>query len=225
MHSLCEHASATLEVTNRSECAVKKARRLVLRMVLSLLATLLFSSVTEAQSSQEAPAYKITPEVSKIKFNVKASIPLEGTFEKWDATLVFTSTDASTGSLDLKIQADSLNTGSKAKDKKLKGVHCLDAKDHPDITFRSTKIIQTGPHTFDVPGTFSVRGISKVETLTFTAEREGKGTGEIEGVLWFERKDFGLGGSIPFVRIADRVEITVDFKATQVSGPPLLFKQ
>jgi polyisoprenoid-binding protein YceI len=51
--------------------------------------------------------------VIKIKFNVKASIPLEGTFEKWDATLAFTSTDASTGSLEIKIQADSVNTGSK----------------------------------------------------------------------------------------------------------------
>jgi len=43
--------------------------------------------------------------------------------------------------------------------------------------------------------------------------------------LAFDRKDFGLGGSIPFVRIADRVELTVDFKATRVSGSPLLFKQ
>ena len=181
-----KRASATLEVTNRKEYAMRKPRHLVPRVLLSLLATLLFFSVTQAQSSQEAPTYKITPEVSRIKFNVKASIPLEGTFEKWDATLAFTSTDPSTGSLDIKIQADSLNTGSKPKDKKLKGSDCLDAKDHPDITFRSTKIIQTGPHTFDVPGTFSVRGISKAETLNFTAEREGAGTGEIEGVLWFE---------------------------------------
>jgi polyisoprenoid-binding protein YceI len=204
---------------------VKKPRRFVLRIVLSLLTTLSFSCVTEAQSSQEAPGYTITPVVSKIKFNVKASISLEGTFEKWDATLVFTSTDASTGSLDIKIQADSVNTGSKSKDEKLKGEHCFDVEEHPYITFRSTKIIQTGPHTFDVPGTFTVRGISKAETLTFTADREGEGTGNIEGVLWFERGDFELGGNIPFVKIADRVELTIDFKATRVSGPPLLFKQ
>ena len=162
--------------------------------------------------------------MSKIKFNVKASIPIEGTFEKWDATLAFTSTDASTGSLDIKIQADSVNTGSKSKDNRLKGKNCFNVKEHPYITFQSTKIIQTGPHTFDVPGTFTIRGISKEEKLTFTAEREGEGTGEIEGTLWFERRDFELGGNIPFVTIADRVELTIDFKATRVSGPPLLFK-
>ena len=56
---------------------------------------------------------------------MKSSVGLEGTFEKWDATLVFTSTDASTGVLDIKIKADSVNSGSKSKDKRLKGEHCL----------------------------------------------------------------------------------------------------
>jgi polyisoprenoid-binding protein YceI len=191
---------------------------------MGLLATLLFYSVAGAQPSQTAPTYKITPVTSKIEFNVKASIPLEGTFEKWDATLSFTSTDPSTGVLDIKIQADSVNTGSESKDNKLKGEDCFNVKEHPYITFQSSKIIQTGPHTFDVPGMFTIRGVSKSEALNFTAEREGEGTGEIEGTLWFERKDFGLGGSIPFVKIADRVEVTIKFKATRVDGPPLLFK-
>jgi polyisoprenoid-binding protein YceI len=156
---------------------------------------------------------------------VKASIPIEGTFEKWDTTLAFTSADASTGVLDIQIQADSVNTGSKSKDDRLKGDDCFDVKEYPYITFRSTKIVQTAPHTFDVPGTFTIRGVSKAESLAFTADREGQGTGEIEGTLWFDRKDFGLGGSIPFVRIADRVELAIDFKASRISGPALLFKQ
>jgi polyisoprenoid-binding protein YceI len=210
----------------RSErkCVVKKPWWPTVRVVLGVLAILLLTSAIRAQSSQEAPTYKITPVVSKVRFNVKASIPMEGTFEKWDATLAFTSTDVSTGSLDIKIQADSVNTGSKSKDNKLKGDRCFDVKEHPYITFQSSKIIQKAPHVYEVPGTFTVRGISKPESLTFTAEREGEGTGLIEGTLWFERKDFGLGGSIPFVKIADRVELTIDFKATRTSGPPLLFK-
>jgi polyisoprenoid-binding protein YceI len=203
---------------------MKKRPQMVLRIALSLLATLIFSHATKAQSSPEAPTYKITPVISKVKFNVKASIPLEGTFEKWDATLAFTSTDASTGTLDIKIRADSVNTGSAAKDKKLKGAGCFDVKEHPYITFQSTKIVQTAPHTFDVQGTFTVRGISKAESLNFTAEREGEGTGEIEGTLWFDRRDFDLGGNIPFVKIADRVELMIEFKATRTSGSPLLFK-
>jgi hypothetical protein len=41
----------------------------------------------------------------------------------------------------------------------------------------------------------------------------------------FDRREFGMDSGIPFIRIADRVEVTIDFKATRVSGPPLLFKQ
>jgi polyisoprenoid-binding protein YceI len=156
---------------------------------------------------------------------VKASISIEGTFDKWDAALKFTSPDASTGVLDVKIQADSVNTGSGFKDDKLKSEDFFNVKSDPYITFHSTKIVQTGPHTFDVSGTFTIRGVSKSETLIFEADREGQGTGEIKGTMAFDRKEFGMNRGIPFIRIADRVEVTIDFKAARVSGPPLLFKQ
>ena len=195
------------------------------QLVMSLLATLLFSSVTSAQSSAEAPVFKITPELSKVTFYVKASVKLEGTFEKWDTTLVFTSRDASTGVLDIKIRADSVNTGSTSKDNKLKGEHCFDVKNNPYITFHSTKITQTSPNTFDVQGTFTLRGISKQEGLTFTVNRDAGGDkGEIKGILTINRKDYGLGGGIRFVTIADRVDVTIAFMATR-EGPPLVFKQ
>jgi polyisoprenoid-binding protein YceI len=200
-------------------------RHSVLRVVLSLLAILLFSSVTPGQSAAEAPVFKITPLASKVTFYVKASVKLEGTFDNWDATLVFTSTDASTGVLDIKIQADSVHTGSESKDKKLKGEKCFDVMKNPYITFHSTKITQTSPDTFDVEGTFTLRGISKTEALTFTVNRDGgEGTGTIKGLLTINRKDYGLGGGIRFVTIADRVDVTIDFKARRV-GPALLFKQ
>jgi polyisoprenoid-binding protein YceI len=194
-------------------------------IMLGLLALLLFSPVTEAQSSKGAPVYKITPVVSKITFFVKASVSIDGTFDKWDASLKFTSPDVSTGVLDVKIQADSVNTGSGFKDDKLKSKDFFDVKMDPYIAFHSSKIVQTGPHTFDVPGTFTIRGVSKQETLAFTDDIEGKGKGEIKGTMAFDRKEFGMDSGIPFIRIADRVEVTIDFKVTRVSGAPLLFKQ
>jgi polyisoprenoid-binding protein YceI len=203
---------------------MKKAGPFTRWTVLSVLMLLPFSSATPAQSSKGAPVYKITPVQSTIRFGVKASISIEGTFEKWNATLTFTSTDVSTGVLDVRIQADSVNTGSDFKNDKLKSEDFFDVKKDPYITFRSTKITQTGPNTFDVPGTFTIRGVSKPDTLVFTTDKEGKGTGEIKGTMAFDRKEFGMNSGIPFIRIADRVEVTVDLKATRISGPPLLFK-
>jgi polyisoprenoid-binding protein YceI len=62
----------------------------------------------------------ITPEQSAVKFFVNSSVALGGNFDKWDATLTFKSTDVSTGVLDIKIQAATVNTGSGMKDRKLK---------------------------------------------------------------------------------------------------------
>ena len=116
--------------------------------ILCLFVSAVFPSVSQAQ----APVFVITPEDSSIKFSVKASVAIDGTFDKWDATLTFTSPDVTTGVLDIKIQADSVNTGSGMKDGKLKGKDFFDVKHDPLITFVSKKIVQTGPNTFDVPG-------------------------------------------------------------------------
>jgi polyisoprenoid-binding protein YceI len=93
------------------------------------------------------------------------------------------------------------------------------------ITFQSKKIVQTGPDTFDVQGDFTIRGVTKPETLLFTVSGKGTGSGEIKGTMAFDRKEFGMNSGIPFIRIADRVEVTVDLKGKRVSGPPLVFKQ
>ena len=79
--------------------------------VLCFLASAVLPSVSRAQ----VPVFAITPEDSSIKFFVKSSMNLEGDFEKWDSTLTFTSPDVSTGVLDVKIQADSVNSGSGMK--------------------------------------------------------------------------------------------------------------
>src|SRR5215469_8235867 len=113
--------------------------------VLGLVAFTTVPTVTWAQ----APVFKITPEESKIDFSVKASVALEGKFEKWEASLTFPSTDVSTGVMDIKIWADSVNTGSGMKDGKLKSKDFFNVKDDPYITFHSDKIVQTGPATFD----------------------------------------------------------------------------
>lgn len=186
----------------------------------------LFVSVVLPSPGQETvPVFVIAREESKITFYVKASVALEGTFDKWDASMTFTSPDVTTGVLDIKIQADSVSTGSGMKDGKLKSKDFFDVKQDPLITFHSDKVVQTGPTTLEIPGTFTIRGVSKPETLTFTVIGEGTGSGEIKGTMAFDRKDYGMNKGIPFVTIADRVEVTVSLKGKRVSGPPLVFKQ
>ena len=193
--------------------------------VICLAVSAVLPSAAPAQAPAAVPVVAFAKDESSMNFSVKASVALEGKFDQWDATLTFTSTDVTTGVLDIKIQADSVNTGSHMKDDKLKGKDFFDVKQDPLITFHSDKIVQTGPTNFNVPGTFTIRGVSKPETLTFTITGKGRGAGEVKGTMAFDRKDYGMNKGIPFIKIADRVEVTVDLKAKRVGGPPLVFKR
>jgi polyisoprenoid-binding protein YceI len=188
--------------------------------LLPMLAVILLPPPTQAQ----APVFVVTPGTSTIKFNVKASVAIQGNFEKWDATLTFTSPDVSTGVLDIKIQAATVNTGSGMKNDKLKSKDFFDVENNPLITFKSTSIVQTGPATFDIPGTFTIRGVSKPETLKLTVSGIGTGEGAITGTMAFDRKEYGMNSGIPFIKIADRVEVDIDLHAKRVSGPPVKLK-
>lgn len=175
--------------------------------------------------AQNVPVSVISKEESSFKFAVKSSIPVSGTFDKWEATITFTSPDVTTAVLDIRIQADSVNTGSGLKDKTMKGKDYFDVKHDPVITFHSTKITQTGPLTFDVDGDFTIHGVTKSERLTLVLTVEGKNEAEVKGTMFFDRKDYGMDKNIPFVTVADRIEVIDDLKVKKVSGPPLVFKQ
>ena len=192
---------------------------------LCILMSILLCSTSPASAKEGVPVFKITPVESAVKFDVDASVSINGTFEKWEATLTFSSSDVSTGVLDIKIQADSVDTGSGMKNNKLKGKDFFDVKQNPYITFHSTKIVQTGPDTFDVDGDFTIRGVSKAEKLTLKVEGAGTGSGLINGTMAFDRKQYGMNSGIPFIKIADRVEVSVKLKGTRVSGPPVALKQ
>jgi|SRR6516164_9941277 polyisoprenoid-binding protein YceI len=123
-----------------------------MRLTICMLASVLLSCVSRAQTGGGVPVFQITPVVSSVKFDVEASVAIKGKFDKWDASLTFKSPDVSTGVLDIKIQADSVDTGSGVKNGKLKGKDFFDVKQNPYITFHSTKIVQTGSDSFEVDG-------------------------------------------------------------------------
>ena len=193
--------------------------------ILCLVVFALMATSAVAQAPTAVPVFQVTPGDSTITFHVNASVTIEGTFDQWQASLTFTSPAVESAVLDVQIQAASVNTGSDLKNNTLKGKDFFDVDEDPLITFHSTQVVQTGPETFDVPGTFTIRGVSKPETLHLTVSGKGTGSGEITGTMAFDRKDFGMTHNILFLHIADRVEVRVNLKATRVSGPPVVLKQ
>ncbi|MGB8479104.1 MAG: YceI family protein [Acidobacteriaceae bacterium] len=196
-------------------------RPIALSLTTLFMSAMLLPSAARAQ----APVFDVTPETSQIKFHVQSSMDLTGNFDKWKSSLTFISPDLSTGVLDIEIEADSVNTGSGMKNGKLKDKDFFDVKEYPEISFKSTKVVQTGDTTFDIPGVFTIRGVSKPETLTLTVSGVGTGSGKILGTMAFDRKDYGMNKNIPFMKIANRVEVTVNLQVKRVSGPPVALKK
>jgi polyisoprenoid-binding protein YceI len=207
--------------TNSEQDLVRARTRALSTVVLWLLAFCALPSANRAQ----VPVYEVTPVESTIKFGVESSVPIKGTFDKWNASMKFSSTDVRSGVLDIEIQADSVNTGNGMKNNKLKGKDFFNVEDSPIITFKSTKVVQTGPNTFDLEGDFTIRRVTKREKLTLTDNGKGSTSGSIDGTMAFDRKDFGMNSNIPFIKIANRVEVNVSLKWKRVSGPPPVFQQ
>jgi polyisoprenoid-binding protein YceI len=185
-------------------------------VVLCLVAFCTFPSANHAQ----VPVCEVTPVESTIKFGVESSVPIKGPFDKWNACMKFSSADVRSGVLDIEIQADSVNTGSGVKNNKLISTDFFNVKDSPIITFKSTKVVQTGPNAFDLEGDFTIRGVTKTEKLTLTDNGKGSTAGSIDGTMAFDRKDYGMNRNIPFIKIANRVEVNVSLKWKRISGPP-----
>jgi polyisoprenoid-binding protein YceI len=190
-------------------------------MILCLLAFTLMPLASRAQ----APVFSVIPAESSIRFTVKSSVAIVGKFDKWDATLTFPSADVTTGALHIQIDAATVDTGSGMKNNKLKGKDFFYVEHYPSIAFQSTKVVQTSPTTFDVDGDFSIRGVTRQEKLKLTIPAKQTGEDEIQGVLVFNRKEYGMNKGIPFVRIEDHVEVRINLRVQQRSGPRLVYQK
>jgi polyisoprenoid-binding protein YceI len=211
-------ASKGLKMTTTS-------RRIKLRNVQLAIFYLFTSIALPVQAQAQVPVFVISRQDSTIKFYVKASIELRGTFDKWDATLTFASPDVTTGVLRVTVQAASVDTGSSIKNSTLKSADFFNVEQQPLITFVSKTITQTGPDSFQVAGDFTIRGVTRPKALTVKVSGEGTGSGVITGTMAFDRKNYGMNSGIPFITIANHVEVTVSLSGRRVSGPPLVFKQ
>src|ERR1700758_2591672 len=87
----------------------------LIRYALASAACLMAFLASARSSYAQVPTYDVTPTESSIKFGVESSVSIQGTFEKWDASIKFSSRDVRSAVLDIEIEADSVNTGSHMK--------------------------------------------------------------------------------------------------------------
>lgn len=182
---------------------------------LSILAML----VGSMQSIQaQAVTYRIDPIHSFIIFRVKHLNTgfAYGRFNTFSGTFVVDERNPANSSIELEIDANSVDTGNSQRDDHLRNPDFFNARQFPKITFKSTRVRKLNDTTVEVQGNLTMRGVTRPITarVTFTGKGRNQRGQEIIGfetTFTIRRSQFNInyglnGGLDDEVRVTFAVE-------------------
>ncbi|MFY9260488.1 MAG: YceI family protein [Gallionella sp.] len=126
---------------------------------------------------------------------------------------------AKSGSVEVTIDAKSVNTGSTLFNGHIQGEDFFDTEKYPTITFKSSKVKFEGDKVVSVDGDLTVKGISKPVTLTVNSflcmphpmmKKDACGATATTKV---KRSDFNMGKYAPYV--GDEVTLTIPVESVK----------
>jgi polyisoprenoid-binding protein YceI len=161
----------------------------------SLLVFLLLGS-----SFSFAGPFKLDPAHSEVGFSVKHLVyaNVKGRFNKFDGGFSYDDKTKTVSNIDVKVDTTSIDTNDKKRDDHLMSADFFDAKKNPTLTFKADKIAGVEPgKTFKVPGTLTMRGVSKpialeVEFRGLTTDPWGNEKLIFGATSKIQRKDWGI---------------------------------
>ncbi len=112
-------------------------------------------------------AWKVDQVHSRVQISVRHMVIAEvtGRFNEFEATLVQSAENFSTGKMEAVIKANSIDTNNEKRDNHLRSADFLDAAKYPEITFTSTSVEKTGENTYKVTGDLTIRDVTKTVVL------------------------------------------------------------
>lgn len=164
-------------------------------------------------------AYKIDAVHSQVGFKVRHFVAkTAGRFTKFEGVVKVDTADISKSSVEVSIDAASINTDNEGRDKHLRSADFFETDKHPTITFKSTAVKEVAKGRLEVTGNLTMKGVTKQVTFPITnaGTRPGMkpGTvlaGFIDGALKVNRMDYGIKYG-PAV-VGEDVEIELNIEA------------
>ncbi len=169
--------------------------------------------------------YRIDPIHSRIGFVARHAMvtKVRGSFHEFDGSGFFDADDPTRSTIELTIDAKSIDTGNADRDSHLRSNDFFDMDSHPTIHFKSTKVEPVGEDRFRVTGDLTIRGVTKPVTVDFTltgpvTDTFGNQRIGLEGTTKINRKDWGVSWNAPLeaggLLVSD--EITLEFDVSAV---------
>lgn len=131
---------------------------------------------------------------SEVRFTIKNfGLSVNGSFKGLKGKITFIPDNPAASSVNVSVDAATVNTGNGSRDKHLKKDDYFDATNHTVLTFVSTKI--TGKAgAYNIEGGITIKGITKKISFPFTATPVANGY-RLQGQFKLNRRDFNVGGS------------------------------
>ena len=159
-------------------------------LLLLLAAVVAHADVTE---------YKIDPNHTLVGFDIRHFFArVNGRFKDFSGTIKLDDKDLSKSSVDVTIQAASINTENEHRDADLRSAHFFLVDSFPTLTFKSTKVVAGPDNSALVYGDLTMRGITKPVVLdskflgAMMDSQMGRKIAGFEGKATINRKDWNI---------------------------------
>jgi polyisoprenoid-binding protein YceI len=189
------------------------------RFAFTLIAALAISAAAAAQTG----TWQIDPNHSAAQFSVRhlGVSTVRGAFMKVSGSAKYDMADPSKDSVEVSIDASSVDTRVQMRDNDLRSPNFLDVQKYPTITFQSKQAKSTGTGRLQIVGDLTIHGVTKEVTLDVDGPsapiKDPWGNQRIgaSASTKINRKDFGVNGAAGAV--GDEINITID---TELIQPP-----
>lgn len=174
--------------------------------------------------------FQIDQSHSEIQFSARHMMvsKVRGVFETWNGTIALDPANPASTTVDITIDAASINTKDAQRDGHLRSPDFLNVEKFPSVTFKSTKVDVTGDNTAKLSGDLTIAGTTKPVVLDVEYQGNAKspwGTTNygFSAHTKINREDWGLtwnaaletGGWL----VGKEISIDIDLELIQVAEP------
>lgn len=187
-----------------------------------IASAVLFLAVLSVLPARAADVYTVDKTHSEATFRVKHMFSkVAGKFTDFAGTITWDKSNLDKSSVEFVIKSASISTDNDKRDAHLRSDDFFGAEKCPDVSFKSSKIVETGKDVYGVTGTLTMHCVAKEITLPVKFLGEGKdpwGTVKagFETSTVLNRKDFKMNWNANLdnggFMLADDVEVNVSLE-------------
>ena len=174
---------------------------------------------SEVASIAKASAWKLE-KGGRLGFSAEYSgETINGSFSRWDATIVFDPADLPGSSIGATIDLASVSSGDSQRDDMLRSDSFFGVASHPSAQFVSSSIREAGAGRYVANGMLSLHGQRKPLALRFALKIDGD-RATASGAATLQRLAFGVGEAEWSATDQLKDSVTVDFNLKAVRKAP-----